>query len=297
MTGGATAPLVTAVDGSEGGRHALEWAVDEARLRGLRLRVVHVYSWLGFRGAAEGAPEFDFAAMGRRIAERARDRAKARAPGLDVEAVWVEGDPGDVLLDEAEGAAMVVAGSRGASRLGAVFIGSTGLQLAALAPCPLVVVPHLAPRPATGRVVVGVDGSAAARAAAEWAFEEAALRSSVLRAVAVRGSASHGVFASLETPEPGPGTPEERAAQEEARRELSESVAGLRDRHPQVPVETEVAAGHAARTLTAESRGADLVVLGSRGRGGFAGMLLGSVSQTVLTHSACPVAVLHAPEE
>ncbi|MFC7331096.1 universal stress protein [Marinactinospora rubrisoli] len=294
MARSTMAPLVAAVDGSEGSLRALDWAVDEARLRGRRLRVVHAFTWLTSGVPAEVVQRYDLATMARRIAEEARAHALARAPELDVEAAWPEGDPGDVLLEEAERAALVVVGSRGASRLGAVFLGSVGLQLAALAPCPLVVVPHLEPRPATGRVVAGLDGSAPARAAAEWAFDEAARRRATLHAVAVYGTASHGVFVSLETPPPGPGSPEERAAEEEARRELSESLAGLRARRPEVRAESAVIAGHPAHVLTTRSRTADLVVVGSRGRGGFAGMLLGSVSQTLLTHAACPVAVLHA---
>ncbi|KUP95350.1 universal stress protein, partial [Thermobifida cellulosilytica] len=188
---------------------------------------------------------------------------------------------------------LLVAGSRGLSGLRAVLLGSVGTQLAALADCPVVIVPDRELGASTGRVVVGVDGSPSALAAAERAFTEADARRATLRAVAVSSRSSHAVFAAMEAPAPS-DDPDRAAALAETRRRLSESLAGLREHHPDVYVEEEVLIGHPAETLIAESEYADLVVVGSRGRGGFTGLLLGSVSQTLLTHAYCPVMVVHA---
>ncbi|MFD0801619.1 universal stress protein, partial [Streptomonospora algeriensis] len=128
-----------------------------------------------------------------------------------------------------------------------------------------------------------------------WAFAAAAERGAEVRAVAAHGPFSHGRLGSFETPDRyGPDSAEAAAAKEEARRLLSESLAGQREHYPQVAAEEVVTAGHPARVLLDAAEGADLLVVGTRGRGGFTGMLLGSVSQSVLTHSAVPVAVLHA---
>ncbi|MEY9214531.1 universal stress protein [Thermobifida halotolerans] len=285
--------IVAAVDGTEPSLRALDWAAREARLLGRKLRVVHAFDWPLHYRVPRGLPGFDIDEFARRVVHEAVDRVREREPEVEAEALHIVGTVGPTLLQQSENAHLIVAGSRGLSGLRAVVLGSVGVQLAALAECPAVIVPDRDPGAETGRVVVGVDGSPSALAATDRAFVEAEARRATLRAVAVAGSASHGVFAALETPE-GPGSPEREAAVAEARRRLSESLAGQRERHPGVYVEEEVLPGHPAEVLIDESEYADLVVVGSRGRGGFTGMLLGSVSQTLLSHSHCPVMVVHA---
>ncbi|MUL41543.1 universal stress protein [Streptomonospora sp. PA3] len=297
MSERADAPVLAAVDGTEASLRALDWAVDAALLRHRRLRAVYAFDWPNYHTVPAGIPDFSLDEFARRVVEHARDRVRERAPHLPVEADFVVGDAAPILLLEAAEAELAVIGSRGRSRINAVLLGSTGMELAATARCPVVVVPDRDPKPAADRIVVGVDGSASAAAAAAWAFAAAAERGAALRAVAAHGPFSSGRLGSFEAPVYyGFDSAEAAAAAEEARRRLSESLAGLRERFPQVAVEEAVTAGHPARVLADAAEDADLLVVGTRGRGGFAGMLMGSVSQSVLSHSPVPVAVLRAEE-
>ena len=139
------------------------------------------------------------------------------------------------------------------------------------------------------QIVVGVDGSDSSRAALQWAYEEAAHHDASLVAV----STWHPPALPL-----GPGygsmPPEGYETQPERdARELLEKLTGeLEPREPAVDVRISISKGNPAKVLIDMSQGADLVVVGSRGRGGFAGMLLGSVSQHLVAHAACPVVVL-----
>ncbi|MDT0304922.1 universal stress protein [Streptomonospora wellingtoniae] len=289
------APVLAAVDGTEGSLRALDWAADEALRRGRRLRIVYAFDWPVYHTVPAGIPDFSMEDFARRVVEHARSRALERAPDLRTEAEFEVGDAAPILLLAAAEAELAVIGSRGRSRLRAVLLGSTGMELAATARCPVVVVPDREPKPDVGRVVVGLDGSPAARAAAAWSFATAAERGAALRAVTVHARVSSGRLGSLEVPARYAfDSAEEAAAAEEARRMQSESLAGRREHYPQVDVEEVVEGGHPARVLVDAAEDADLLVVGSRGREGFTGMLMGSVSQSVLSHSAVPVAVLRA---
>lgn len=298
MAGNDNAPIMAAVDETGSSLRALDWAADEARLRGRKLRVVYAFDWPLYHGIPRGLPKFDTDEVARRVVLEAAERARQRVPQVQVEALHLVGAVGPTLVEQAEQAQLVVAGSRGLSGMRAA-VGSIGMQLAALAPCPVVIVPDRKPRAAAGRIVVGVDGSRAAAAAAEQAFAEAVNRRADLGVVTVFGRrAAHGFLDRLESLPPfGPfDAQEEETAMEEARRHLSESIAGQRAQHPEVRVSEKVSVGHPAEVLASESEHADLLVVGSRGLGGFTGMLLGSVSQTVLSHAYCPVMVVHAEQ-
>ena len=138
-------------------------------------------------------------------------------------------------------------------------------------------------------IVVGIDGSAASKAALSWAVEEARLRGSTVIAlhawqfpvVAFEGYGSAAV--PMLTPEDL-----EKTAEETARNILSEVVGD----DVSVPVVARVRRGHPAHQLVQASEEADLLVVGSEGHGAFAGMLLGSVSNHVVHHAKCPVAVV-----
>jgi nucleotide-binding universal stress UspA family protein len=151
------------------------------------------------------------------------------------------------------------------------------LPLTAHAPCPVAVVPepeHVTQQPAY--FVVGVDSSPHSTAAVSVAFEEAALRGAALRALYVWHPPLLGVL-------------DEDAALRECRRVLSETVAGRTATHPEVDLHHEAIRGHPVRVLTEASEHALGMVVGTRGHGGFTGMLPGSVSQGVLHHARCPV--------
>lgn len=175
------------------------------------------------------------------------------------------------LLAEAGGASLIVVGSAGFLTMSDLAEGSVAMGVAVHADVPVVVVrpglPDAVPGPSAGRVVVGVDGTALSEAAIRFAFAEARARGCGVTAV-------HAVEREEES----------RAA----RAVLAPLTAGRED------VRAVVAVGVASRALIAESAGAQLLVVGSRGRGGLGGMLLGSVSQAVVHRAHCPVAVVRA---
>ena len=137
-------------------------------------------------------------------------------------------------------------------------------------------------------IVVGVDGSPASKAALAWALEEARLRGATLRAVHAWTVVT--TFAVDAPPVFLPSLME--AAESEAEQTLSAAVAEVAGEHPDVPIERSVVEGPAAERLLAAAAGADLLVVGSRGHGGFHGLLLGPVSQQCAHHATCPVVIV-----
>jgi nucleotide-binding universal stress UspA family protein len=184
----------------------------------------------------------------------------------------------------------VVLGGRGAGTLAGLLLGSTALQVVTHSPVPAVIVRNL--EPAVRReVAVGVDGSEPAGSAIEFAFEEAGLRQARLRVVHVWSHpASYG---------PGSMQPlvyDPQIMAEEESRALNDALDVWREKYPDVEVVSEVVQGGPARILGAVSARADLLVVGTRGRGGFTGLLLGSVSHALLHYAHCPVAVVPSAE-
>ncbi|WP_369386546.1 universal stress protein [Streptomyces sp. CG1] len=284
-------PIVVGVDPDPTHRMALAWAADEAARRRRPLRAVHAEGvpTRGYRGR-EIPPSWEEwnAALhkaGRQALEEAGEFVAAKHPQLQVDAVLAEGDPVWVLREQSRDAAAVVLGSRHLSRAQEIFgSASIAVPVMARAHCPVVVVPepeHITQDPTY--FVVGVDGSDHSAAAVDVAFEEAALRGAELRALFVWEAGPFRVF-------------DEHEPQQECRRLLSEIVAGRRARYPEVDLRHELVVGHPVQVLTEASAHALGLVVGTRGRGGFTGMLLGSVSQGVLHHARCPViAVPSAP--
>ncbi|MFR9798189.1 universal stress protein [Streptomyces sp. MS06] len=280
-------PIVVGIDPDPARRTALAWAADEAARRRRPLRVVLAQNvpTPGYRPTG-GRPSWEewneaLHATGNGVLAEAVAFAESRYPRLPVSGLLAEGHPAWVLREQAQGAAMVVLGSWHLSRLQELFTSAAiALPLIAHAPCPVVAVPeseHTAQDPPY--FVVGVDGSPQSAAAVDFAFEEAALRGAVLRALYVWHP-------------PRRGAPDEDAAVQECRRLLSETVAGRTAAHPDVALHHEVVTGHPVEVLATASEHALGLVVGTHGRGGFAGMLLGSVSQGVLHHARCPVITL-----
>jgi len=277
-------PIVVGVDPDPSKRLALAWAADEADRRALPLRLVHVRGVLvgGYR-AGEARPSWEqwsqtLQSVGERVLKEAVAFVESRRPAVEVSASLADGEPAWVLREEAQGASMVVVGSWHLSTRRELFSSaSVALPLTAHALCPVAVVPepeHITQQPAY--FVVGVDGSPHSAAAVDLAFEEAALRGAALRALYVWHPPLLGVL-------------DEDAAMGECRRVLSETVAGRTATHPGVELHHEVVRGHPVRALTEASEHALGLVVGTRGHGGFTGMLLGSVSQGALHHARCPV--------
>lgn len=274
--------VIVGVDGSPSSLAAVDVAAHEALLRGARLRIVHAFS----RPA-------DLDPMIHGALARAEQRAHDRAPGLEIARTVASGETLTVLRSESRHAVLTVVGGRGHGGFGDLLLGSTVVQLAAHGHGPLMVV-RGRPGP-EGPVLLAVDGSPAGDAAAEFAFAEAALRGAPLVATHVWNTWSE------PTPYEGPADPlnvvvDLDRLRERHQRLLEEAVARHRDARPGVAVELRLERGRVRHALLDASREAQLVVSGARGHGGFTGMLLGSVSQALLYHADCPVAVVRGAE-
>src|SRR5918999_5120541 len=264
--------IVAGVDGSAISLEAVDWAAAEAARRDAPLRLVHaVVPWLL-------RPEVDPRVVeirdwlrnsGQEVIDDAVARVRERAPGVRVSAELAPGGPPRALLAAAENAAMVVVGSHGTGRLTGLLLGSVALQVASHAPCPAVIIRH-SDLSAGKEVVVGVDGSDSCQAAIGFAFDAAALRKTRLRAVLAWTHPASAVPGEMQ---PLVFDPELDTAEEESRI-LAESLAGWQEQFPDVEVVRDVVQGRPTRVLVAASSGADLLVVGTRGRGGFAGLML-----------------------
>ncbi|MBV7700986.1 universal stress protein [Streptomyces sp. TRM70350] len=285
-------PIVAGVDPDPGKRTALAWAADEAARRRLPLLLVLAQNMPtpGYRPTG-GRPSWEewneaLHATGDRALRDAVAFVESRLPRVRVSGLLAEGHPAWVLREQAQNATQVVLGSWHLSAVQELFSSAAvALPLIAHAPCPVVVVPE--PEHATQQppyFVVGADGSPQSDAAVDFAFEEAALRGAALRALYVWQP-------------PRLGALDEDAAVRECRRLLSEAVAGRIAAHPEVELHHEVVRGHPVQVLAKASEHALGLVVGTRGHGGFSGMLLGSVSQGVLHHARCPVITVPHPND
>jgi nucleotide-binding universal stress UspA family protein len=290
-----TRPVVVGVDGSVGARAAVDWAAQEASRRHAPLRLIHGFDLepAGYITAGRPTPEASLSAplhaARRMLADTASDY-RQQYPDLCVSTVFSVASPAWLLIEQSKAASMVVVGVRGRGGFAGLLAGSVGTLLAAHAYGPVVVVRgDPADETAVGRpVVVGVDGSAEAAAALAFAIEEAAERGTCLVVVHV--------WPALPMSAPGQIAPwhyDRAAAARTAERLMLDQLAGWPQKYPDVNVAPRMVHGFdPGRALIAASQRASLMVVGSRGRGGFAGMPLGSVSRALVHHAACPVAVV-----
>jgi nucleotide-binding universal stress UspA family protein len=221
----------------------------------------------------------------RLIVDEAIADARAIAPGITVSGEAIAGHPAQLLVDGSHHTGMVVVGSRGLGGFGRLLLGSVGAQVAMHAYAPVAVVRGRADT-AAGPVVVGVDGSPTSETALGYGFEEAAGRGCGL--IAVTAYPMHLPLAPIDV---APLPYDRDGVVADLTGSLGQAVAGWQDKYPKVPVESQVVQGGAAEVLTDLSRQAQLVVVGTRGHGGIAGLLLGSVGQQLLHHADCPVLI------
>jgi nucleotide-binding universal stress UspA family protein len=274
---GMTDGILVGYDGSPSSDLALRWAAREASDRGVMLTICHAW-----------APE-DLALLTEpALFEQARDRgAEILDQGLrniepimganGAEKLLVGGSPARVLCERSQGAGMTVVGSRGHGRLAGVLLGSVAWQVAGHGFGRIVIVRGTG-RPANrdpGLVVVGVDGSAASRAALEFAAEEAALRYVPLMAICALADA--------------PGSLGGARQMEE---EFSSLMTDWEKEHPDLTVLRHVAGGSPRTALLEAAAEAQMLVVGSRGRGGIHGMTIGSVTSGLLHHAPCTVGIV-----
>lgn len=271
-------PVVVAVDGSEPAKAAVEWAAADARRRRLPLTVVHV---------CERQPRgLDFRKYCAGTVDAAVARARAASGGdVPVSGELRDGNVIEALIGESASADCLVLGSRGLGGFKGLLLGSVSLGVAGHAAGPVVVVRE----PVTaehGLVVVGDDGSAGAAHAVAYAVEQARARGATLLVVyAWQLPTVSAVYGS------GYSELLEEAAREEYRL-ARERVGRWRSEYPDVHVIDRQVSDHPVPALAAASATADLVAVGSRGMGGFAAAVLGSVGHGLLHRAECPVAVV-----
>ncbi|MET7543780.1 universal stress protein [Streptomyces sp. NPDC005507] len=287
--------VVVGVDGSASGLAAVEAAAREAGWRGADLRMVHAFIWptmhVPLGPSPLGPPEGGLRNMVERLLAEAEERARSVAPEVGISRAVVTGEPLTVLEMQSRAAELVVVGSRGMGSFVGLMVGSTAVHLAAHGRCPVLVVREQGE--VTGPIVVGVDGSSDGAGAIGFAFAEAALRRVDIVALHAWTTWNAPMSAPQDEAMPYANEPEALAAREE--RLLSEALVGYQEAYPGVSVKREVVRGGTRETLIEVSRKAQLLVVGARGRGGFAGLLLGSVSQAMLHHAHCPVVVVRGP--
>jgi nucleotide-binding universal stress UspA family protein len=281
------ARFIVGVDGSDNSADALRWAHREAQVRGADVTALLAWNFLD-QYHVDSETTFD-PQYGQDDARRALEAAVQEALGERAAGVQLEvvcDLPASALLDASEDADLLVVGARGLGKFRGLVLGSVSQRCLEHATCPVMVV-HGAPveGAAKDRVVVGVDGSEHSATALEWAVEEARLRGASLEVV----HAWDVPYAAEFTLVGDAYDAAQRGAEELVDQMLV--AAGL---EPDDVVRTVVQASPVL-ALTDAAVGADLVVVGSRGRGGFAGLLLGSVSHQVSRHAEAPVVVVPDP--
>ncbi|HEX4815458.1 MAG TPA: universal stress protein [Nonomuraea sp.] len=279
--------IIVGVDGSVPSRAAVEWAANDAFRMRMPLRIVHAVDRDWYQVGKYPIPMVPDALLreGRRILREAEALVHERQPTVEVTTQDVEGTPGMVLREQAKDAAELVVGSRGLGGFASALLGSVSMHVAGHVHAPVVVVRGEL-RPAHGEVVAGVDDSPECEPALAYAFQQAKLRGATLRVVHAWQLPVH-AFA----PEAAYDMDEVRRAQHQVVRDRVEAA---RKDYPQVTVIEDTVSAHPVDALVEASGRADLLAVGSHGRGAVGSMLLGSVSHGVLHHARCPVAVVRA---
>ncbi|MFJ9863856.1 universal stress protein [Streptomyces sp. NPDC101165] len=287
-------PLVVGVDGSDSSLLAVDWAVDEAALHGLPLRLVHASLWERYEGArpslSTGRPAEKV--MAQHIIASCTERARLRNPEVKASGEVLPDDAVSVLLRAGPESFALVTGSRGRGEIAGLLLGSVGLAVAARATCPVVVVrgAERNRRGTVGRVVVGVGDPSTGTGAVRFAVREAEARDCALTAVrAWRSPAQEPVDHMMIADDAA------RLREERASTGLAEALREAVREHPRVDVHRKPVEGPAHRVLLEESTEADLVVVGAVRRHGHVGLQLGRTAHTLLHHSQCPVVVVPQP--
>ncbi len=288
-----SAPVIVGVDGSAASLRAARWAAAEARAWDTTLHLTNAWSvplpdWPLPVGMAAVDPE-SMRTASEAIVDEVAETLKAELAGdtPDLERRSVPGHPVHTLVTQAEGSRALVLGTRGYGGFAGMLLGAVTGACFHQARSPVVAVGGHLVMPGTAPVVVGIDGSDGARVALRWAAQEAARHGVLLRVV-------HGwdpsVISSSATTNGAMNDDQLAMAADQFLTRFVEDVLG-----PLQPeVECLAVPAPAAEALLWEARDAALLVVGSRGRGGFAGLLLGSVSRQCVNHAPCPVAVVPA---
>ncbi len=284
--------ILAGVDGSAPSNAAVRWAAREAAMRNVPLTLVHARTTptagVDMAWPALPVPED----LTRRQEEEARQviadavnlaESELESSRIDTKVVFAAPIP--TLVDLSKDVDMIVVGCRGQGALARTLLGSVSTALVHHAHCPVAVIHNEAPERPDGPVLVGIDGSPSSELATALAFDEASWRGATLVAMHAWNDADTSSVPSLEW----------SALEVAADKTLAERLAGWSERYPDVPVRRVAVWEHPARHLIERADTSQLVVVGSRGRGGFAGMLLGSVSTAVVHGAHAPVIVARRP--
>ena len=288
----STAPVLVGVDGSAGSLAAVEFGAWEAKRRRVALQLVTGYigetPYLTYGMATVGSLTHSLRDEARATVTEVEFQTRSKHPGLSVRATVVAGGGASGLVELSRDASLVVVGSRGHGGFGDLLIGSVAAQVAMHAHAPVVVVrPPVADRShaadaarvgaAAGPVVVGLDGSAGSELALRFAVDEAVARDRPL------------VVAHVWWAHANDGN-----AEAGADRLIADAIDPWVAKHPDLQIERRpIHDRNPTWSLIETSREAALLVVGTRGRGGFASLLLGSVSRALAAHARCPIAVVH----
>ncbi|GAB5905972.1 universal stress protein [Mycobacteroides chelonae] len=290
--------ILVGIDGSASALHALTWAGAEAERRNLPLRLVHVVDYAsfgyGFNLGAAASFYDHLDSDGAAFLSQAKDHAYALYPKLEVSTSQVTARPVPTLIDLSEEALLTVVGSSGLGRFTGMLAGSVSVSLTAKAHSPVVVVRESGIQ-AAGPIVVGVSESASSEDAIAWAFEEASMRGAELTAVHVWNEVPPGyVYAYTAW-----SKMDWIAIEQEQELILAERLAGWQEKFPDVTVHRVHSKGNPADVLLRWAQHAQLIVVGSRGRGDVGGFFLGSTSHALIHQSVCPVLIAraHASED
>ncbi len=278
-----TRPVVVGFDGSPASRSALAWAVRWAEHFGHPVRLLTAEQLRTKSPLIEDQIRKDIKAKLRSETDALSQEHQRLVVGADV--AWVS--PAEALVEASRTAVAVVVGNRGVGGWHGLTLGSVSVAVSSHAHSVVVVVPEgTDPVSLHGEVVLGVDGSPESLEAAEFAFDQAAALSTRLRAVHVR-TPHHVLGVSVDAlSDRGPLPSEDEAAM------MRSALDPLRAEWPDVIVEEQYVAGDPARELAAAGDGSAMIVVGSRGIGGFRGLLLGSTSRDLLQAIPCPVAII-----
>ena len=289
-----TRSIVVGVDGSSGARAAAHYAAAIAQQRHATLKLVHVletvfhgYGPVGLAGSYASSEEYLRESAQRLLEEMVND-IESSHPAVKVDPHLETGTVAGRLIEQSEEAQLTVVGSRGMGGFAGLMLGSVAAQVATYGHGPIIVVrPAAAP---DGPVLVGFDGSDAAHAALLFGVREALSRKVPL------------VVANVYWEQPWgwrkqPAIDPAITAGQRAEQMINDALELPVEEHPELQYSVRAIHGlNPAHSLVEESAHAGLTVVGSRGRGGFAGLLLGSVSRTLIHHAAGPVAVIHPTE-
>ena len=299
-----TKRVVVGADGSSAACRAAQFAAREAARRGAVLEVMHSFevpiTAVDPMGAAYVAVDQDeLVASARTVLATEADRLRAVVPGVAIQPSLHEGSARTMLVDASKDAELVVVGTEQANELTGFVLGSVCRHVLHRAHCPVAVVPTL-PDGASqeemtmSKIIVGVDGSEQSRAALDWAWEEAKLWKAPLHIVhAWVYPYAYGHRVTISEPV--------ELVKLDASHLLDHELSELRARKSTgdgdgVEVHAQLIEGSPTEVILRESKDADLIVVGSRGRGGFLSLMLGSVAHQVSNHASCPVVVVRSPE-